>query len=375
MDSKNTSQAPVVLTPAEEVARNKTKLSIVTHALLFVVLSAVLNSYFLFGTAAAIHAVLIIVTAVVSAFFAHTIFYMFFDGLEKTKFSSFAERIKSTVPRTLTGAPLVTALIIGLGVQPSVPLYVVGVATILAEILVKLLFGGFGQNIFNPAAFAFLFIAVSFGNTAIVTPYLPDVMSSATPLAGLNAANWIMTAQEAQNFVVHTGGLGRMLVGQVPGSLGETSRLAMLIACAYITLRKAADWVLPTVYLVTIFIITFIYALIIGTDVLLYPVIHLLTGGVIFGAVFMATDPITTPKNKTGKIIWAIGLAMFTLLIRFNSGHSEGVSFSILLMCILTPLIDTKTTSEKAKKAMPVIVTFIVAVGVVIGLTLLMNNA
>ena len=360
----------------KEQSGNTEMLNVVTIALLFVAAWAIGSRYVLFGPAVAIHIVLMIVTAVVAGLFAHTIFYLFMDGLEKVKFASFGERLKSTWPRTMAGAPFVTALIIALGTQPRIPLYVVAVAVIITEIFVKLVFGGFGQNLFNPAAFAFLFIALSFGNTTIETWYLPDTITSATPLAGLNRMNWLMTAEEAYHFVRTSGGFGRMLMGNVPGAVAETSRLAILIAFVYMAWKKALDWVLPVFYVGTVFLITLIYGLIIGAGIL-YPLIHILTGGIIFGAVFMATDPVTTPINRQGKAIWAILLGMFTLLIRFTANHAEGVAFSLLLMNILVPIIDSRTANitiaDTSKKIMSIVIAFVASAVIVIGLTMLIN--
>ena len=354
-------------------SKNLQMLDAVTHALLFVVAWSIVNRYLLFGMEVAIHIVISLVVAVLSGLFAHTIFYMFMDSLEKVKFESFMARIKSTWPRTMGGAPYVTALIVAIGVRDNIPLYVLGLAVIFTEIFVKLVFGGFGNNIFNPAAFAFVFILLAFGGTTL-GENLPDIVTSATPLSGLKANGWTMTLHEAYRWVETTGGLGRMLVGLVPGSTGETARLASLIALCYLIYKKALDWVLPIFYLGTIFIITFIYGLIIGAGIL-YPVIHLLTGGVVFGAVFMATDPVTTPINRQGKMIWAICLALCTLLIRFNASHTEGVALSLLLMNMFVPFIDTQTanitTKNTGKKVLSVFITFVVATVVVIGFTML----
>ena len=355
-------------------SKNKQMLDAVTHALLFVAAWAIVNRYVLFGMEAAMHIVLVIITAVLSGLLAHTVFYLFMDGLEKVQYDSFSARLKTTWPKTMMGAPYVTALIVAMIVRVDVPLYVVGIAVFFSEIFVKLVFGGFGNNIFNPAAFAFVFITISYGGTTLTVPYLPDVVSGATPLAGLNMNGWTMTLQEAYRWVVTTGGLGRMLVGVVPGAIGETARLAALIALVYLIYKKAIDWILPLFYLGTVFIITLIYGLIIGAGIL-YPLIHLLTGGVIFEAVFMATDPVTTPINRQGKAIWAMGLAMFTLLIRFNANHFEGVALSLLLMNMMVPFIDTKTanitTADKNKKVLSLVLSFVIMTVVVIGFTML----
>lgn len=358
-------------------SRNSEILKTVLIALAFVAVWSVVNRFIVFGPAMGIHVILILVTAVVSALFAHTCFYMLFDWLDKKPFASFKERFQSTIPRTKVGAPLVTALIMGLAVQPAVPLYVVFVAVFFAEIIGKLIYGGYGQNIFNPVAVGLIFIALAFQGTEITTWYIADVVTGPTPLAALNAANWHLQSGELQAFITAQGGLWQMLLGTVYGSFGETARLALLIAFGYMAYKKVLDWVMPAFYLGTIFVITLVYGLMIGGG-FLYPIVHLLTGGVIFGSVFLITDPVTTPINRQGKAIFAIFMAMFTLLIRFNSSHMEGVAFSVLLMNMFVPLIDSKTaavTTAKPKKInLAVAGMFGIAAVVVIGFTVLMTT-
>jgi len=357
-------------------SRNSEILKTVLIALGFVAVWAIINRFIVFGPAMGIHVILILVTAVVSSLFAHTIFYLFFDWMDKKKFGSFKERFMSTIPRTKGGAPFVTALILGLAVQPAVPLYVVFVAVLFAEIIGKLIYGGYGQNIFNPVAVGLIFIALAFQGTAISTWYIADVVTGPTPLAGLNEANWILDSGALQGFVSDQGGLLSMLLGTVRGSFGETARLGLLLALGFLIYKKALDWVLPVFYLGTIFVITLVYGLIIGAGVL-YPVVHLLTGGVIFGSVFLITDPVTTPINRQGKAIFAIFLAMFTLLIRFNSSHMEGVAFSVLLMNMFVPLIDSKTSAimnQPKRINRAVLGMFGIAAVVVLGFTILTNT-
>ena len=358
-------------------SRNAIMQNNVLKALSFVALWSIANRFIVFGPAVGIHVILILVTAVVSSLTAHTSFYLFFDWLDKKPFETFKERFAATIPRTLGGAPLVTALILGLAVQPGIALYVLFVAVFFAEVIGKLLYGGYGQNIFNPVAVGLIFIALAFGGTTISTWYLPEAVTGATPLRYLNEANWILTPDGVWDFIAYQGGLLNMFAGLVRGSFGETARFALLLALGYLIYKKALDWVLPLFYLGSIFMIALLQGLVVGAG-FMYPVVHLLTGGVIFGAVFLITDPVTTPINRQGKMIFAIFMAMFTLLIRFNSSHMEGVAFSVLLMNMFVPLIDTKTanvtTSQPQKKIQSIMVVFGIAAVVVLGFTFLMNT-
>ncbi|MCL1990525.1 MAG: RnfABCDGE type electron transport complex subunit D [Defluviitaleaceae bacterium] len=360
----------------KSISRNTEILNVVTHALLFVAAWAVFNRHQVFGLAVALHGVLILFTAVTSAVMAHMLFYLFFDWVDKKEFPSFKVQLQSVMKRTWSGTPIVTALILGLAVHPGIALYVIGITVFFAEILAKLLFGGYGQNIFNPVAFGLVFILLAFGATEMMAGHLPDAVTAATPLVGLSQVNWMMDSQEIQRFMTDQGGFLNMLLGLVPGSFGETARLASLLALAYMIYKKVLDWAIPLFYLGTIFVITLVYGFSIGAG-WWYPFVHLLTGGIVYGSIFMITDPVTSPINRQGKAIFAILLAMFTLLIRLNTPHPEGVAFAILLMNMFVPFIDAKTANvtlvDTHKKITSVGITFVVALVVVIGFTSLIH--
>ncbi|MCL1936434.1 MAG: RnfABCDGE type electron transport complex subunit D [Defluviitaleaceae bacterium] len=346
-------------------------LSVVIKAALFVAVWAIYNRFAIFGIEVGVHIVLMIITACTAGTFAHYIFDVAIAAIEKRKFDKtpFVKRFKN-------GETIITGLILALAMQPTVHLYVVAIVAIFAEIFGKLIYGGYGQNIFNPVAVGLIFNALAFGGTALAMPYLADVVTGPTPLVGLNAVNWTMNPMEASNFLSSVGGAGRMLLGLVPGAIAETSRLALILALIYMCYKRVADWVTPVVYIGTIFIITTIYGFIIGAG-FWYPLIHLLTGGIIFGATFLATDPVTIPITRQGKVMFGILLAMFTLLIRFNSSHGEAVAFSILLMNIVVGIIDVKsygiTSDNIKKKKISLGITFVAASIIVIGFTLIMS--
>lgn len=356
--------------PSPHIKRNKTTeeiLTVVLMSLLFVSVWGIYNQYIMFGTRGAFHGVNIILVTCAFALITHFLFYIGIDYLEGKKFKSIKERISSNIHKIKDGAPLVTALILALCFPSGTPLYVAAVSIVFAEIFAKLIYGGFGQNIFNPAGVGYVFASIVFGSSLAV-PYLVDATSAATPLNSIAVNGWIFTEDIGRELINSYGGYTSMLLGSIPGSIGETARLAVLIALGYMCYKKVLDWTVPVFYIGTIFIISYIIGLRYGLGIW-YPTFHLLSGGLIFGAVFMATDPVTNPVNRQGRIIFAILLGMITLILRFKSNHPEGVMYSILLMNMFVPVIDSKTSNVTIKdtkmKWLSVIITFVVALIVV----------
>lgn len=214
---------------------------------------------------------------------------------------------------------VVTGLLLALCLPVSIPLWIAGIGSVVAIIVVKQLFGGIGQNFANPAITARVILLISFGME--MSTCTIDGVSSATPLAGANP------------------GLMALFLGKHAGSLGETCTLALLIGAIYLLIRRTISWHIPVTYLATVAVIS----LITGQDVLL----QLMGGGLLLGAVFMATDPNTSPLSGVGKVIYGVGCGLLTMMIRLLGSTAEGVSYAILLMNILTPHIE-KLGSRKA---------------------------
>ena len=261
--------------------------------------------------------------------------------------------------------PWVTAIILVLMVPANMSVYPVIIGTIFAIVVAKLFFGGFGQNVFNPAAAG---CAVIFSYFA--TSLASDVVTGATPTKTIAGTyNWIINDPKlVDKFLDGFGGLGGLFTGMYDGALGETCTL-LLIACAiYLAVRKIIDWRVPAFYLGTVFVLATIIGLYHGAG-MWYPVFHLLTGGVVFGAVFMATDPVTNPTTNAGKIIFAIGCGLLTVLIRVKGSLPEGVLYSILLMNMLTPWIERACVGVQYNMAKKVAPLLIGLVAVACGLT------
>ncbi len=221
---------------------------------------------------------------------------------------------------------IVTGLLLALNLPANIPIWQVVVASLFAIIVVKCVFGGLGCNIVNPAITARVFMLVAFGSmTTQAFPKNLDATSGATPLAEL--ANG--TTPDLMN----------LFLGNVGGAIGETCSLALLIGAAYLMIKKVISWHIPISYIATVFVISLAVE---GFDVM-KALAWVLSGGLIIGAFFMATDYVTSPSTPKGSIIFGIGAGVITILIRFWGNYPEGVSFAILIMNILNPYIDALT--------------------------------
>lgn len=237
----------------------------------------------------------------------------------------------------------ITAIILTLMTPISIRPFALIVATFFSIFFAKLLFGGFGNNIFNPAAVGRAIIFATFMGATT------DVITSVTPTTMIaNDFNWLVTNPEMiTTMMEEIGGLGNLFTGWYAGAIGETSALVILLVGVFLVIRKVIDYRLPLVYLGSIFVLTSAIALMRGVGsygsipgFIWYPLLHVLSGGVIFGAVFMLTDPVTSPTSAQGKCIFALGAAIITVLIRMKANLPEGCLYSILIMNMLTPMIE-----------------------------------
>jgi electron transport complex protein RnfD len=221
----------------------------------------------------------------------------------------------------------VTGALLAFSVPPTMPYWMMVVGSFVAIVIVKQLFGGIGSNFANPANTARVVLFISF--SAQMSAYPPpgnttlsvDAITSATPL-GILAEN---TGDALPSYL-------DMFIGNIGGCVGEVSALALIIGGVFLVIRKIISPAIPVAFIATVFAI----ALIAGQD----PLFHILAGGVMIGAIFMATDYATSPITFFGKIVFGIGCGIFTMLIRLFGVYPEGVSFAILLMNILCPYID-----------------------------------
>ncbi|MFC1713881.1 RnfABCDGE type electron transport complex subunit D [Candidatus Poribacteria bacterium] len=233
---------------------------------------------------------------------------------------------------------LVTGLIFPLVLPPTTPLWVVGVGVAFGTVFGKEVFGGTGRNIFNPALVGRLFITIAFPaimTTAWRMPFT-DTITSATPLTLYKSAGTITATMD-------------LLLGKCAGSMGETFRIGIILGGLFLIFTKVSNWRVPIFYLGSVVVLSFIGNSVIGERVA-PPTFQLLAGGLLFGAMFMATDPVTSPYTKAGKCVFGILCGLLTVLIRSFSGYVEGVMFSIVIMNAFAPVIDHIVVTAKYKQ-------------------------
>lgn len=229
---------------------------------------------------------------------------------------------------------VITGLLLAFCVPPHLPLWMAALGSIFSIVIAKHLFGGLGQNIFNPALIGRAFLLASF----------PVAMTTwSSPLDGMTTASPLGIMKEATGQALPS--LGELFLGSVSGSIGETSALALLLGGVYLLYRGHIDWRIPGTFLGTVFVLTAIAGAVNGEG-LWYPFFHLCAGGLFLGAFFMATDWVTSPVTKLGRLIFGSGCGVLVVLIRLKGGYPEGVAYSILLMNVVTPLIDRYTRAR-----------------------------
>lgn len=234
----------------------------------------------------------------------------------------------------------VTGLLLAFNLPVGIPLWMAVIGCFAAIVVVKQLFGGIGRNFANPAIVGRIVLLVSF--TAQMTAWpkplgfaTSDAVTGATPLA---LAGWDAVSSATATEVAALPTKLQLFLGQIGGSLGETCKLALLLGGAYLVLRRVISATIPLAFMGTVFALAYVG----GAD----PLFHLLSGGVILGAIFMATDYSTSPTTEWGKLLFGIGCGAITMLIRLFASYPEGVSFAILLMNILAPHIDRLTRTR-----------------------------
>lgn len=241
---------------------------------------------------------------------------------------------------------VVTGLLLAFNLPPSLPGWMALVGCLFAVVVAKQIFGGIGHNPFNPALIGRVVLVASF--PAAMTAWTPwavphpvscDAVTSATPLGLVKTS---LQSGAALPFVFDAQTARQMLIGATNGCVGETSALALLLGGAYLLYRRCIYWQTPVFYLLTVYILALILRAV-NPDENLPPLFHLLSGGLMLGAVYMATDMVTTPVTRRGMAAFGLGCGLLTMVIRKWGGYPEGVSYSILLMNAVTPLINRAT--------------------------------
>jgi len=222
----------------------------------------------------------------------------------------------------------ITGLLLALNLPPDVPYWIPVIGSFFAIIAVKQLFGGLGSNFVNPALAGRAFLLASF----------PVYMTKWTFADAVSSATYLARIKENPDFIPALSDYSALLFGKMGGCIGETSAVALLVGGIYLIIRKVINWRIPVFYLGSFIF----FALLFGRNGFLSVnvLFEVLSGGLILGAFFMATDYATSPITPRGKIIMGIGCGLLTVLIRFFGGYPEGVSYAILIMNLFVPLID-----------------------------------
>ena len=239
---------------------------------------------------------------------------------------------------------VVTGMLLAFVCPVHMPYWMIIIGDFFAIVVVKQLFGGIGKNFLNPALAGRAVLLASYAGTmtswvdpaagkAAIIGSNADVVTTATPLAIMKTGDFAE--------LMATYGVDKMFIGQIPGSLGEVSAVALLIGGAYLIWRKVINWQTPVAYIATVAVLTFLFPKQgTGLEWMLYSVFG---GGLFLGAFFMATDYATSPVSKKGQLIFGIGCGLFTVLIRYFGSYNEGVCYSIMVMNLLVALIDKYT--------------------------------
>lgn len=255
--------------------------------------------------------------------------------------SKYLLKVKSTI---LDGSAIITGMLLAFNVPSNLPVWIIIVGSLVAIGIGKMSFGGLGNNPFNPALVGRVFLLISFPvemtswPKAIISRLAyTDAVTGATPLAILKEG--IKSGESITDLMATIPSHLQLFIGNIGGSLGEVSAIALIIGGLYILIKKIITWHIPVSMIGTIIIFTGILWFI-DSEKYADPLFHILTGGILLGAIFMATDMVTSPMTPKGMLIFGIGIGIITVVIRVFGAYPEGVSFAILIMNGFVPLIN-----------------------------------
>ncbi|HOP99515.1 MAG TPA: RnfABCDGE type electron transport complex subunit D [Acetivibrio clariflavus] len=242
---------------------------------------------------------------------------------------------------------VVTGLLLALNLPSTIPLWMAAIGGVVAIVIAKQLFGGLGQNFMNPALVARVFLLNAFLKqmTSFEKPIGVDVISSATSVDAISSATPLYQMKEfVKGNAAYLPEYWDLFIGKIAGCIGETSVIALLIGAAYLLYRRVISPEIPVTFIGSVALLTWIFGgKTLFTGDWLY---HVLSGGLMIGAFFMATDYATSPVTFKGRVIMGLGCGILTAVIRLYTGYPEGVSYAILLMNICVPLIDRYTVPK-----------------------------
>ncbi|MDH6311398.1 electron transport complex protein RnfD [Parabacteroides sp. PFB2-10] len=238
-------------------------------------------------------------------------------------------------PTLWDGSALLTGLLLAFNLPSNLPVWIIVIGALAAIGIGKMSFGGLGNNIFNPALVGRVFLLISFPAQMTTWP-VPEVMSMNYTDVETGATILTMLKSGSGDLPTYT----QMLIGERGGSLGEIGAIALLLGLIFMWVRRIISWHIPVSILATVFLFTGILHAVNPAEYA-NPVVHLLSGGLLLGAIFMATDYVTSPMSKKGMLIYGVGIGLLTTVIRLFGSYPEGMSFAILIMNAFTPLINS----------------------------------
>ena len=249
-------------------------------------------------------------------------------------------------PTIKDGSAALTGLLLAFNVPSNLPVWEMIVGSFVSIAVAKMAFGGLGKNVFNPALVGRVFLLISFPVDMTSWPvpqplmqggFFADAITGPTSLGILKEG--LGTGQTVNELVMKMPDLMRDFLGNQGGSLGEVSAFALIIGGIYLLMKKIITWHIPVTYILTVFLFTGLMWLI-NPDIYINPVFHILAGGLLLGAIYMATDMVSSPMSPNGMMLYGVGCGVLTVLIRLWGAYPEGVSFAILIMNAFTPLIN-----------------------------------
>ena len=238
-------------------------------------------------------------------------------------------------PSVDDGSAVVTGLLLAFNVPSNLPIWIMVVGALVAIGIAKMPFGGLGHNPFNPALVARVTLLIAFPVQMTSWPVPTPIWGFADAVTGPTTLGLIKEGGDLSQMPTYVD----MLIGQMGGSFGEVSAIALLIGAAFLLWKRIITWHIPVSFIATVFVVAGIFHLV-NPAVYVNPLIHLLSGGLILGACFMATDMVTSPTSPWGMVVFGCGCGLLTIIIRLFGAYPEGVSFSILLMNAVVPLIN-----------------------------------
>lgn len=294
---------------------------------------------------------------------------------------------KEPFRRSFNSYSVIPGLLISMIAPLYTPLWVLMIGVIFGEIIGKMLFGGFGYNIFNPALIGYVFIATAFygvisknggylnpteiaAMSALNPGVSVDALTAATPLATFKD---VLSGTKSLDELFSTNGsLLQCFLGNTSGSMCETSAMLCLVSYVYLVVCGVIDWKTPLVFIGSVFVFSYIVGAFIGyAGTLKFALFNVLSGGVVFGGVFMVTEPVTSPRDPLGKLFYAIFIALVAMMVRYLTGFNEGVATAILFMNMFTPILDIKCAQlrvqeDKKKMVLGYSIFAIIAIAIIV---------